>query len=60
MLVLTRREGEAVQVGEAIRIVLVRIQGGQARLAIEAPREVPIWREELVCSAAEATALSVR
>ena len=47
MLVLTRKRGEGVFVGKDIKVTLVRGGRGQARLAIEAPLDVKIEREEL-------------
>ena len=47
MLVLTRRLGEAITIGENIKIVVVDIDGNQVKLGIDAPREVEIYREEL-------------
>jgi carbon storage regulator len=47
MLVLTRRAGEAIYVGENIKVTMVRVAGGQVRVAIDAPRHVAIQREEL-------------
>ncbi len=48
MLVITRRIGQAFLVGENVRIVLMDVKGVQARIAIEAPRNVPVVREELI------------
>ena len=48
MLVLSRRVDERIQIGDDITIVLVRIQGEQVRIGIEAPREVVIARSELI------------
>ncbi len=48
MLVLTRSVGEAIVVGENIRIVVTAVRRGSARVAIEAPFCVRIAREELV------------
>ena len=39
MLLLTRRPGQAIQVGEDIKIVLAEIKGKQARIGIDAPKE---------------------
>ena len=48
MLVLTRRAGERVLLGEEIEVTVVSVRGDQVRLGIEAPAEVSICRSELV------------
>jgi carbon storage regulator len=47
MLVLTRKSGEAINVGEEITITVLEIRGNQVRLGIEAPLTVVIQRKEL-------------
>jgi carbon storage regulator len=47
MLVLTRRPGESIIVGENIVITVIEIKGGQVRIGIDAPREVEVYREEI-------------
>lgn len=47
MLVLTRKKGESLVIGENIHLKIVDVQGDTVRLAIEAPRSISIWREEL-------------
>ena len=47
MLVLSRRIGERLVIDDNIIVTLVEIRGGQIRLGIEAPREVPVRREEV-------------
>ena len=47
MLVLSRKVGERIQVGDEITITVVRIAGGSVRLGVEAPKTMPIAREEL-------------
>ena len=47
MLVLTRKINETIIIGENIRVTIIAIHGRQVRLAIEAPQEVTIVREEL-------------
>jgi carbon storage regulator len=47
MLVLSRRIGEKIQIGDDVVVSVVKIQGGQVRLGVEAPREVPVIRGEL-------------
>lgn len=47
MLVLTRRQGESVMIGDDVRVRVVSVSGGQVRLAIEAPDGVSVHREEV-------------
>lgn len=46
-LVITRRAGQAFYVGDDVRITILTCGGGQARVSIEAPRDVIIAREEV-------------
>ena len=48
MLVLSRKLGEKICIGDNIRITVVDVERGKIRLGIEAPREIPIFREELL------------
>jgi carbon storage regulator len=48
MLVLTRRPGQSILVGDNIELVVVRIEGDRVVLGIEAPREVRVVRAELL------------
>ena len=47
MLILTRKEGEGIRLGDSIRIVLVQLKGNQVRLGIECPNNMRVLREEL-------------
>jgi carbon storage regulator len=47
MLVLSRKVGERLLIGDQIAITVVRIQGGGVRIGVEAPAHLPIIREEL-------------
>jgi carbon storage regulator len=47
MLVLTRKVGERIHIGDGIVVTVVRIQSDKVRLGIEAPAQVPIHREEV-------------
>lgn len=47
MLVLTRKMGEVVTIGDQIRIKVVEMKGNQVRLGIEAPGDMRIYREEI-------------
>lgn len=48
MLILTRRCGESITIGDDIRVRVLGIKGAQVRLGIEAPQDVPIHREEIL------------
>jgi len=47
MLVLTRKEGEQIILGENIRVIILAIKGNRVRLGLLAPPEVSIVRQEL-------------
>lgn len=48
MLVLSRKQGEKIIINDNISITVVEIDRGKIRLGIEAPRDVPIFRQELL------------
>ncbi len=47
MLVLSRKLGEAIVIGDGITVTVVEVKGERVRLGFTAPAEVPIHREEL-------------
>ena len=47
MLVLVRKEGESVQVGDVIEIVVLKLKGGRVKIGLTAPKHVSIIRGEL-------------
>ena len=47
MLVLTRKLGEVIRVGDAVTVHVLEVRGNQVRLGVEAPAEVRIYREEV-------------
>jgi carbon storage regulator len=47
MLILTRRVGETVMIGTDVTVTVVGVNGQQVRLGINAPKEVPVHREEV-------------
>ncbi len=53
MLVLSRKENEAIVIDGEIVVTILEIRGNKIRLGIEAPKDVSVWREELVASANE-------
>jgi carbon storage regulator len=48
MLVLSRKRSEQILIGSSIRITVVKLEGNQVRLGIEAPSMLPIVRSELL------------
>jgi carbon storage regulator len=47
MLKITRRAGERIIVGDEIIVTLLEISGQTARIGIDAPRAIPVYREEI-------------
>jgi carbon storage regulator len=52
MLVLTRKLGEKICIGDGICITVVDVDRGKVRLGIEAPRDIPVFRQELLADPA--------
>lgn len=51
MLILQRKEGESLLIGDNVEISVLSVEAGRVRLAIQAPRSVPILRSELKVAA---------
>ncbi len=47
MLVLSRHKDEAIIIGDDIKITIVDVRGDKVRLGIDAPRSIPVHREEI-------------
>ncbi len=47
MLILTRRVGETVMIGEDVTVTVLGVKGNQVRIGVNAPREVAVHREEI-------------
>lgn len=47
MLILTRKQGESVFIGDNIKVTVVEVKGHQIRVGIDAPKEIRIYREEI-------------
>ncbi len=48
MLILTRKPGEVITIGDQIQVHVLSIKGGQVRIGIDAPKDIPVNREEAV------------
>lgn len=48
MLILTRRVGEALKIGDDVNVTVVGVKGNRVRLGIDAPRHVPVHRKEIL------------
>lgn len=48
MLVLSRKVGESIQIGDNVVVSILEVKGGRVRLSFDAPKDVSILREELV------------
>jgi carbon storage regulator len=48
VLVLKRKARECIRIGDNVRICVTEVCGGHVKLGIEAPKDVPILREELI------------
>lgn len=60
VLVLTRRSGESVMIGDDVVVTVVEVRGDVVRLGIQAPREVRVHREEVYRAVGEANAAASR
>jgi carbon storage regulator len=47
MLIVTRRIGERIMIGSDVTVTVLGMKGGQVRIGIEAPKSVPVHREEV-------------
>ena len=47
MLILTRRVGEAVMIGEEVTVTVLGVKGNQVRIGVDAPKTVSVHREEI-------------
>ena len=48
MLILTRRVGESLMIGDDVTITVLGVKGNQVRIVVDAPKEVAVHREEIL------------
>ena len=59
MLILTRRPGESLYVGDKIKITILDVQGRQVKVGLEVPRDTTVYREELYLKVREQNNLAL-
>lgn len=47
MLILTRRSGETLMIGDDVSVTVLGVKGNQVRIGVEAPRDIFVHREEI-------------
>lgn len=47
MLILTRRVGETLMIGDEVSVTVLGVKGNQVRIGVDAPRDVSVHREEI-------------
>ena len=57
MLILTRRVGEILMIGDDIQVMVLGVKGNQVRVGIEVPKDIPVIREELLTRDRNQTAI---
>ena len=55
MLILTRRVGESLMIGDDVTITVLGVKGNQVRVGVKAPKEVAVHREEILNRIEEAS-----
>jgi carbon storage regulator len=54
MLIVTRKPGESIMIGDDIEVHIISVSGEKVRVGIQAPREIPVFRKELYLEIQEA------
>lgn len=48
MLILTRKVGERLQIGDNISVTVLSVRGNQVKIGVDAPKDVAVYREEII------------
>lgn len=59
MLVLSRKAGQSIEIGNGITVTVTQIKGNKVRIGVKAPAEVPIHRHELTLNDIETGSLTL-
>ncbi|NJB66977.1 carbon storage regulator [Desulfobaculum xiamenense] len=60
MLILTRRPGESIYLGDDIKITVLSVQGKQIKIGLEVPDDLPVYREEVYLRVQEQNRLALQ
>jgi carbon storage regulator len=60
MLIITRRPGEKIMLGDDTVIEVIEVSGSSVRIGIDAPRSIPVYREEIWRSVKEENAAAAK
>jgi carbon storage regulator len=59
MLILTRRPGESIHLGDKIKVTVLGVQGKQIKIGLDVPQEMPVYREEVYLRVLEQNRLAL-
>jgi carbon storage regulator len=60
MLILTRKAGESLHLGEEIKVTVLKVQGNQVKLGLDVPKAMTVYREEVYLRIREENLTAVR
>ena len=60
MLVITRKAGEAIRIGDDVTITVLDVAGSTVRIGIDAPSEIPVFRQEIWAAVKEENAAAAK
>lgn len=60
MLILTRKAGESLYLGDDIKVTVLKVQGGQVKLGLDVPKTLTVYREEVYLRIKEENLMAVQ